>query len=91
MFGSAPGRNSGVALPCDVVAGILPGGMAVGLVTLLEDSGVGPGGKMPPSTAGKMPAATRWRCPDAPLTPSSFRHGSAQGVAAAQIAAPKRP
>jgi len=34
--------------------------MAVGLVKLLEDAGVGPGGKMPPSTAGKMPAATGW-------------------------------
>jgi hypothetical protein len=34
--------------------------MAVRLGIMLEASIAGPGGKMPPSTAGKMPAATWW-------------------------------
>ncbi|MCX6929816.1 MAG: hypothetical protein NT154_42365, partial [Verrucomicrobia bacterium] len=57
--------------------GRMPGGMALGLVMLLKDSSVGPGGKMPPSTAGKMPAATGWWCrdtpPDLPVTYRKLR------------------
>jgi len=35
--------------------------MTVRLVIMLEASSVGPGGKMPPSTAGKMPPLRHWR------------------------------
>jgi len=46
--------------------GVSPGGKADNLVIMLEASSAGPGGKMPPSTAGKMPAANWWRGRDAP-------------------------
>ena len=42
-----------------VAAGILPGGKAVGNSTPTETSSDGPDGKMPSSTAGWKPAATR--------------------------------
>ena len=41
--------------------------MAIRLAIMVEASSAGPGGRMPPSTAGKMPAATRWRCTNAHL------------------------
>src|ERR1035441_1916858 len=49
-----------------VAAGILPAAesgdspdrIASRIVIMLKTSGPGPGGKMPPSTAGRMPAAT---------------------------------
>ena len=52
--------------PKTVAAGILPavepgfqpGGKGVGNSEALEKSDAGPGGRMPPSTAGRMPAAT---------------------------------
>ncbi|MBI4327499.1 MAG: excinuclease ABC subunit UvrB [Chloroflexi bacterium] len=39
--------------------GILPGGRAFEISAGLEDSAATPGGNMPPSTAGRMPAATQ--------------------------------
>ena len=47
---------------CAVEPGVSPGGMAVRLVITREASSAGLGGKMPPSTAGRMPAATWWQC-----------------------------
>jgi hypothetical protein len=44
----------------------MPGGMVIGVGGVVY-----PGGKMPPSTAGKMPAATWWLCRDAPSAPFS--------------------
>lgn len=38
----------------------LHGGVGTALATTLSNSGAGPGGKMPPSTAGGTPAATGW-------------------------------
>ncbi len=60
----APGAGCILLLPssCAVAAGILPGGSAASNATKSGTSGWGPGGKMPPSTAGRMPAATGWRC-----------------------------
>ena len=65
------GRISKLPAPCTVAAGILPavelgvspGGMDVRVVIVLEGSNAGPGGKLPPSTAGRMPAATSNRPP----------------------------
>ena len=34
--------------------------LGVGLFIRVENAGMGPGGKMPPYTAGKIPAATWW-------------------------------
>ena len=45
--------------------------MDVRQVIMLEASSAGPGGKMPPSTAGKMPAATWVR-----LFAIDFNHGA---------------
>jgi len=42
-----------------VAAGILPGGKVVDDSKCAEISSADPGGKMPPSTAGRMPATTR--------------------------------
>jgi hypothetical protein len=42
----------------DVEPGILPGGMGVEDSKRKGGSWTNPGGKMPPITAGKMPAAT---------------------------------
>jgi putative protease len=53
----AAGQVAAGILPA-VEPGILPGGMGTPLVVGLKDSSTAPGGKMPPSTAGKMPAAT---------------------------------
>jgi hypothetical protein len=39
----------------------LPGGIAARIGIKSKTPGLGPGGKMPPSTAGKMPAATAQR------------------------------
>src|SRR5208282_4185989 len=39
--------------------GILPGGRTVGGSKRAENSNISPGGKMPPSPAGRMPAATQ--------------------------------
>ena len=41
-----------------VEPGFQPGGEARGTAGVVEDFKAGPGGRMPPSTAGKMPAAT---------------------------------
>ena len=41
-----------------VESGVPPGGTGVGGAAHLEGSGAGPGGRMPPSTAGGTPAAT---------------------------------
>jgi hypothetical protein len=41
-----------------VEPGILPGGRVVRMAFTAEDGSTAPGGKMPPSAAGKMPAAT---------------------------------
>jgi hypothetical protein len=46
-----------------VEPGVSPGGMDVRLGIRLEASSAGTGGKMPPSTAGRMPATT---CSDVP-------------------------
>ncbi len=45
-------------VPPAVEPGVSPGGMCVGITSALEISSAGPGGKMPPSTAGGTPAAT---------------------------------
>jgi hypothetical protein len=58
-------RPAADVLP-DIEPGVSPVGMAVRQATVLENSSAGLGGRMPPSTAGKMPAATWWRCPNAP-------------------------
>ena len=52
--------------------GVSPGGSVLRRVSMLEASSAGPGGKMPPSTAGKMPAATWWWCADAPGVQRAF-------------------
>ncbi len=41
-----------------VAAGFQPGGTGVDSAARVKDSSADPGGKMPPSTAGRMPAAT---------------------------------
>jgi hypothetical protein len=78
MKGGAGFRRIRVlASPCAVAAGILPavepgvspGGVDVRLFIVPDASNASPGGKMPPSTAGRMPAATWERCPDAPPCP----------------------
>jgi hypothetical protein len=54
---------------CAVAAGILPAvepGILPGGIAVPQARGAPPGGRMPPSTAGKMPAATWGGCPDAP-------------------------
>jgi tRNA-2-methylthio-N6-dimethylallyladenosine synthase len=54
------GKRGGVAagiLPA-VEPGILPGGIGVNIAKRVGFSSADPGGKMPPSTAGRMPAAT---------------------------------
>ena len=58
-------RPAAAGILASVALGVLPGGTAVRRATALEDSSAEPGGKMPPSTAGKMPAATWWRSLDA--------------------------
>ncbi len=45
-------------VPPDVEPGILPGGKGAEISGRSENSHGSPGGKMPPSTAGRMPAAT---------------------------------
>jgi phosphoketolase len=45
----------GLGIWPSIELGVLLSGMAVRGATALEDSSAGPGGKMPPSTAGKMP------------------------------------
>jgi hypothetical protein len=61
-------RAGAPRLPCAVAAGILPavepgilpGGTGlVRTVVTVHNWSIAPGGKMPPSTAGRMPAATR--------------------------------
>ena len=54
----AAGNVAAGILPA-VEPGILPGGRSVGSPRRVEISSDGPGGKMPPSTAGWQPAATR--------------------------------
>jgi hypothetical protein len=56
-----PPRDVAAGILPAVEPGILPGGMALGRVW-----DAGPGGKMPPYTAGRMPAATWWWRPDGP-------------------------
>ncbi len=53
---NANGVAAGV--PPAVEPGVPPCGMDVNNATVLENLSAGPGGKMPPSTAGGMPAAT---------------------------------
>jgi KDO2-lipid IV(A) lauroyltransferase len=70
--------NTGAAgiLPA-VEPGFQPGGKGVGTSQVLGKSDVGPGGRMPPSTAGRMPAAT---------TPAFYRGGLWRlGLLAARI------
>jgi xylulose-5-phosphate/fructose-6-phosphate phosphoketolase len=50
--------TAGLGIWPSIELGVLLSGMAVRGATALEDSSAGPGGKMPPSTASKMPAAT---------------------------------
>ena len=50
--------TAGLGILPSVELGVLLSGMAVRGATALEDWSAGPGGKMPPSTASKMPAAT---------------------------------
>jgi prepilin-type N-terminal cleavage/methylation domain-containing protein len=45
-------------VPPAVEPGVSPGGIDAGIVNTLESSSAGPGGRMPPSTAGGTPAAT---------------------------------
>ena len=77
----------------DVAAGILPAvepgvspsGIAVHLARMLQVSSAGPG--------GRMPAATRWRCPDAPgarrlpISAFSFQHFSLSPLVPFQLSA----
>ena len=56
-----------------VEPGVSPGGMAVRVLIMLEASSVGPGGKMQPSTAGKLPAATVVRNFGLPVVSRSVR------------------
>ncbi len=49
-------------VPPAVEPGVSPGGMDVGTATTSENSSADPGGRMPPSTAGGTPAATRHQC-----------------------------
>jgi hypothetical protein len=59
---------------CAVAAGILPAvepGILPGGIAVPQARGAPPGGRMPPSTAGKMPAATWRQYPDAPPQPWS--------------------
>src|ERR1035437_3327672 len=72
IHGECPVRGSGetpvslvrISLPpplCPVAAGILPAvepGILPGGMAVLRHTSAGPGGRMPPSTAGRMPAAT---------------------------------
>ena len=59
---TAPPPTGCISSPPAVEPGILPGGIAVP-----RDSSAGPGGRMPPSTAGRMPAATGWQSSEASL------------------------
>jgi len=59
-FGGGDVAPDSQRLPA-VEPGILPGGIAVP-----QAPDAPPGGRMPPSTAGKMPAATWWQRPGAP-------------------------
>ena len=58
-------RSVASAILADMESGILPGGKATESGTSLANqeavgaSGINPGGRMPPSTSGKMPDATR--------------------------------
>jgi hypothetical protein len=54
---------------------------------VLEFRGAGPGGKMPPSTAGATPAATRRECPKAPGENGRPR---AEDIFAAEACLPRR-
>jgi hypothetical protein len=54
------------SVPLAVEPGVSLGGMGVDNSKRVEIPGAVPGGRMPPSTAGRMPAATWWRCADAP-------------------------
>ncbi len=66
MWASLPCQTAPAGIQPAVKPGVVAGGWHVGLAIRLGTSGAGPGGKMPPSTAGKMPAATWRECPDAP-------------------------
>jgi hypothetical protein len=56
-----PGTVAVGILPA-VESGILPGGIAARIAIKSKTSGLAPGGKRPPSTAGRMPATTWLPC-----------------------------
>jgi hypothetical protein len=65
--------NVAAGILAAVEPGILPGGVDVG-----RAGGAEPGGRMPPSTAARMPAATWWCQSDAPAPDSQA--GSRMGI-----------